>query len=657
MINIKIKKWDTLFPYFISFIFITLSIILISRHELWFDEVRSWAIGASSSSFKDLIYYMQGSEGHPYTWSAILFLVYKFITQDVEVIKIIHLIISFSAVFIFLKYAAFNKVIKTMFVFNYLIFYEYSIISRNYSMGILLIIIFCIFYKNKINNIYLLAITLFFMSQTSIYSFMISLAFSLLLLCEYITYLKKYFSKKFLHRIFLFIFIIFASIFLLILQFYTQAFKSNIYSPTIGQVFSLSGQDIIYNISFAFKQIVSAMLPINEFKIHFWGNNLIINNLSSDKLLISISLFLIFIPSLLIKRRKIFFYFAGILLILCIPIFIYRGQIRHFGHIFIFIIAFMWLSFYESDGKYLLKNQKFINYFSNIFLIIILSFGLCGSLSAFYFDCRYPFSVQKNISIYIKQNFNLNKTMLSGYKDIDSTAVSAYLNKEIYYPQSNEYNYVSSGHKRIEDLDADEVFLRTLSHGFYNEQILLILNNKLITDPDISSRYFFKKINKDFGDSIVGYEDAGLYIFKKDDIKLARINDAGTFPDAELHSCTISEDKTKIAFDSDKEGLKLFRFPLEVEEYTNYLIEFDLTVDNNITDNILVDLYGEDYDDPFQEFSIKAEEIRIGEKIKISKILNSLAIPDKEIFFRIFTYSPLKAKIENLNIYKLVSSE
>lgn len=48
--------------------------------------------------------------------------------------------------------------------------------------------------------------------------------------------------------------------------------------------------------------------------------------------------------------------------------------------------------------------------------------------------------------------------MLSGYKDIDSTAVSAYLNKEIYYPQSNEYNYVSSGHKRIEDLDADEVF-------------------------------------------------------------------------------------------------------------------------------------------------------------------------------------------------------
>ena len=80
--------------------------------------------------------------------------------------------------------------------------------------------------------------------------------------------------------------------------------------------------------------------------------------------------------------------------------------------------------------------------------------------------------------------------------------------------------------------------IRDRSYGRQNEQILLISNSKLITDSNIPSRYFFKKINKDFGDSIVGYENAGLYIFKKDDIKLARINDAGTFPDAELHSCT-----------------------------------------------------------------------------------------------------------------------
>ena len=661
MINIKIKKWDTLFPYFISFIFITLSIILISRHELWFDEVRAWVIGASSSSFAEFVNYMRDSEGHPYTWSAILFLVYKFFTQNVEVIKIIHLLISSIAVFLFLKYSTFNKVIKTIFVFGYFSFYEYSIISRNYALGVLLIYIFCILYKEKYKNITSIAITLFFMGQANIFSFLVSLVFFALVLIESFIERKKISIRFFNLKIIIYILVFICSPIVLFWQLGGQATQGSVWGPALPAFFNKSFNEIFESVNGAVRGAFYAIIPFNEIQINFWGNNLFINNLigKSNIAILVLSIILLLIPVLFIKKRKIIFYLIGIFSILIIPVFIPMGKLRHYGHLFILMISMIWISNYNNDDdEFLFKNQITIKRISNIFLTVILLFGLASSGFAFYFDYKYPFTVQKEIAGYIKENFELDKTtLISGYKDVDSTSVAAYLNKKIYYPQTDEFSLISSYGKRKADLNADEVFLKTLSYGRQNEQILLILNNKLITDPDIPSRYFFKKINKDFGDSIVGYENAGLYIFKKDDIKLARINDAGTFPDAELHGCTISEDKTKIAFDSDKEGLKLFRFPVEIEKYTNYLIEFDLTVDNNITDNILVDLYGEDYDDPFQEFSIKAEEIRIGEKIKISKILNSLSIPDKEIFFRIFTYSPLKAKIENLNIYKLVSSE
>ena len=94
----------------------------------------------------------------------------------------------------------------------------------------------------------------------------------------------------------------------------------------------------------------------------------------------------------------------------------------------------IWISNYNNDDdEFLFKNQITIKRISNIFLTVILLFGLGSSGFAFYFDYKYPFTVQKEIAGYIKENFELDKTtLISGYKDVDSTSVAAYLNKKIY---------------------------------------------------------------------------------------------------------------------------------------------------------------------------------------------------------------------------------
>jgi len=139
--NLK-KFYNRFFPYIFIIIFLALSILLITHHEFWRDEVHAWDIAKDSQSLSQFVHYMRQSEGTPYLWNFILFLVSHFISSNIEVMKVIHLTFSTAAAFLFLKFAPFNKLARVLFVFGYFSFFEYSIISRNYAMGIMLIFIF-----------------------------------------------------------------------------------------------------------------------------------------------------------------------------------------------------------------------------------------------------------------------------------------------------------------------------------------------------------------------------------------------------------------------------------------------------------------------------------------------------------------------------------
>ena len=107
----RLKRfWDKAFPYISLCIFILLGAILISRHELWSDEVHAWLIGSESNNLHEFITNMRTNEGHPYLWNLILYFISHFITRDINSMKIVHLIISSCTAFLVLKFAPFNKI-------------------------------------------------------------------------------------------------------------------------------------------------------------------------------------------------------------------------------------------------------------------------------------------------------------------------------------------------------------------------------------------------------------------------------------------------------------------------------------------------------------------------------------------------------------------
>ena len=513
----KIPFFGNYYNLIVLITFIALSIILILKHEFWCDEILAWHLSSESQSISQFINWLTHSYGHPFLWNLILYITSHFITSNIESMKVIHLIISTAIVFLFLKYAPFKTFIKVLFVFSYFIFYEYSIISRNYSLGVLFIILFCILYKEKYKNLLLLAIVLFFMGQSNLYSFVISMVFTFILILDILRDRKK--IKKEVNILILlgFFLIVLIGIVLIFLQFKTEIFKGNAFTHSISQ--KLSNFFNIYEISFknVERGFVSAFLPIPEVRIGFWNTNLIVVLLSNYVYLISIVIFLISI--LILKRRTITLFILGTIGISIIPLFIYVGYLRHFGHFFILFISALWISNLENnDDKFLFNiNCKSIKAISNTFLIIILVVSAIGSGIASYYDYRYPFSSGKLVAQFISENYSGKNIKIIGYHYYSAETVAGYLNKDIYYPEMKEYSKFVNWETRNKNLSLVDAF-KDIDSIINGGEIFLFVKDQLpITkqeEDEIKNEYDEIREIK-FENNIVSRENFYLYEFIK----------------------------------------------------------------------------------------------------------------------------------------------
>ncbi|MBL0052158.1 MAG: hypothetical protein IPP29_11940 [Bacteroidetes bacterium] len=124
--------------------FFVLGLIGIWHHEIWLDEAHHFLLGRDSTSFFDLFYNAR-YEGHPLLWNALLFIL-TFFTMNIFAMQLLHLLIASANIFLILWYAPFPKHQKLLLTFSYFIFYEYSIVSRNYAVSLFFLLITVILY-------------------------------------------------------------------------------------------------------------------------------------------------------------------------------------------------------------------------------------------------------------------------------------------------------------------------------------------------------------------------------------------------------------------------------------------------------------------------------------------------------------------------------
>ncbi|MBD2579168.1 hypothetical protein [Oscillatoria sp. FACHB-1406] len=510
----RISEDRNTFTFFFLSIFFLFGLVGILNHAMWRDEMTIWLIVRDSESMAEFLRVIR-YEPHPALWYFCVALLYR-IARDPIIMQLFHLILGTIAAYLFLRYSPFRTFQKVLFVFGYLPFYEYLVISRNYSLGMLFSFLFCALYATRQQTYLWLAICLFFMANCNAYSLFIAIALGLTLIVEVI------FSRT--------------------LDYQTRAnLKNKLFSLAIfgiGVLTSIAflippsdnlengGLSRGWNLSFDIRHFFTALSRL-------W-NSYIVLIIAGDSKYYSVlicgtlSLAIIALVAGIFWRKPLvlFFYAIATAEILLFTYIKFLGAQRHFGHLYLVLIISFWLASYYKKRELspqIPKNRNtrntaiaqwltFSQRQGKTFLNILLCCQLIGGIVAFSRDFTIPYSASKAAAQYLQTN-QLDRGFLVGSQDVAMSPLCGYLNRKIYYPERQALGSFVLFNRSRTEVDSGEV-LRQVSEKLQTatEEVILILNYELKeTRGDLSILPLEK-----FVDSLIYNEKYYLYRVRRE---------------------------------------------------------------------------------------------------------------------------------------------
>ncbi len=499
---------------FIIFLFASILLFLIPLHEMWGDELQAWLIGKNSNTFFELISNSR-YEGSGALWHLMLYFLAKFFPP--ESMQYLHLIISTASVYLIMKHSPFTLTQKILLTFSYFIFFEYSLIARNYSIGVFLIFAFCVLFEKRKSHPFLLISILILLAHTSIYGLILSICSFATLILDRIRephhfqiQTKAFLSKSDILSLAIYLIGVSAAI----LQIIPPA-DASFLSPWFFYPDFEQGARV-------FQAIINAYLPLLSMDINFWDRSMLADNtlLAVLTLPIIAIIFFIFIRYFRSNTNSLFFFILSTGSILLFMYVKYAGALRHHGFLFIVLVSALWI-FYSKNKNHIKPNVfsgsiKWINP-SKIFTLI-LTLHVISSLVAINGEIKYEFSGAKSAAIFLKENNYANYELISSAGI--ATGISGYLDgKELFLIEENRYasfrvwnidNYL--------DVDTDPFFYESIQRIIDDKDFLN--NSLLILEFSLGEEFKNRnKISKVFEseDSIIG-EKIFVYSLEKNNL-------------------------------------------------------------------------------------------------------------------------------------------
>ena len=417
MLKSKIMR-QRYFIFGILIIYFIFNLLIILRHEPWRDELQSWMIGRDSGNVLEVIYNSR-YEGHPRLWYEIQFILSRF-SHNFILMQLFHLCLATISVYLILKYAPFTKWIKILFIFSYFLTYEYSVLARNYALGILGLFLICAFHQQK--KIFGKLLGIFLLCQSSIFGVIMALAYLFFNLFNLGKILAKKKTTKFFVPLLITSFII-TNIVLAIWQIIPPVDSGFV----VGWTTAYKPEHLQAVISIFWK----ALIPIPQAIFHFWNTNIFDNQ---PLLMAELGGGLIILSLLLFQHRSVcFLYLLGILGLLAFYYTKNIGYLRHQGQIFIWMFACLWLD--RISVTFVVGWRKFL---TNILLAGILSAQVYAAFYAVIMDWQYPFSGSKQAADFVRKNISHNYP-LGADTDYTVSPIAAYLDKPLYYAVNQKW--------------------------------------------------------------------------------------------------------------------------------------------------------------------------------------------------------------------------
>ena len=403
-------------------IYFALSLIGILSHEIWLDEAQHFLIARDSKSLTALFSNMK-YDGHVQLWNYLLFFITHYISSTVLAMQLFHLVIVNIAVFVFLRFAPFSLLVKILVIAGYYFLFEYSLLSRNYALGILWLFILCSIIGKPDGKMIVVGLLCFLMCLTHL--FFLFAAIGIMLYYLYNSFNEKKFPKQFA----VFVSFTLAGILLAFLQMKQIPTDNTYFHPA----FQLSDAK---NPSYSIYGLARGFFPLQDIaKEQFWDSYLFDKFVWPVKIFIA-SIILVY-PYFIFRKNKsvLLFYYATTGLLLCFLFTTHMVANRYYGMFFIYFLVALWLGGNEGGDVFEFKVGR--GWLSKGFFYFILTTQVFAGIYAYTQDVSKPFSLAKSTAQYLKnRQFNDGTIVVDGYGG--GPSISAYLGEPLFYLDINQ---------------------------------------------------------------------------------------------------------------------------------------------------------------------------------------------------------------------------
>jgi len=414
--------WTNIFSLSVLLFWLGVVIFVAFHHEMWRDEAHCLYVALSADSLWQLPSAVK-NEGHPILWYLVLWLGYH-LTETPVVLQVVSIIIGFSSIVLFFRFAPFTVWFKILFLFSFLPFYEYTIMARNYGISMLFFFLFAILYPQKKEKPYLLAFILFALANTNIHSAIFVCLLALYWIYEEIFVDKKQFIKICGNQqLFLAVSIVFLGV---LIAFVTVIPDRN---SIVMQTDSISVASLFTSL---LKTIVHPGYTFNEIFVGLPG---IIRDL----------LIFVFAAGLLVRPMAALLLFMGAIALGGFFSIGYSGVLRHQGIFFIYVLTLYWITLFDIRVR-----GDFVTFKHRIFKIVlygvipfILFIHIVGSYKYIVRDITKEMSSSKSFGQFLREHEQYHDAIIMGEPDNRLESLPYYVDNRIFVPRINRYeNYI-----------------------------------------------------------------------------------------------------------------------------------------------------------------------------------------------------------------------
>ena len=454
------------------------------HHEMWRDEIQAWLLARDSADVFELFHNLK-YEGHPGLWHLLLMPVTRLTNSPVGM-QILHLMIATTTIFIVAKYAPFSTLQKSLFTFGYFPLYEYGVISRNYALGLLFVVVICVLLRRRWRHPLWLSLVLGLMSHTSVHACIIAISVTFGLVLDYWLNRRALAADAAVdvRRIYTGFSIVCGGTLFSVLQM-SPAADSGLWG--VGN----QGNGILWFMVLIQRAFFSPVFSIiRETQAPSWGLEVPLG--------VSVCALLAIIVACYWRRPV-----AQIVLLCCAIglskffILIYGGSLRHYGFFMIVLLLLLWggrhLTTWSRSEDTLMKGAGAS--FGGMLLTGLLAIHTLSGLKAVAVDMERPFSLGKRVAEYIQVE-NLHSLPMIGEKDTCVTPVVGYLRQKrtIHYVRGNrEGSFVRYDTGRLTSPDDRTILSQTQTRADQaGGKVLMILNRHL--SPEAAAQPGVRKL-------------------------------------------------------------------------------------------------------------------------------------------------------------------